>query len=502
MRILRNRPERQIFLLSAISTAARFGLSVSTFILLMNRFDVDPILAAAVGISLQGFATVTSQISKRLFKVVSLSTSQKIGASVGIFATLCMMQTNSAVLFLFLTFLSSFSRVALEATFPRVTHSMIVADKSFASRLVGVQQGSFLIVCVIIAPIALAGSVLGPMIVTAIFYSLVFLIALFYPACGIDSFEEAIEADDGQEKFDRRFEDIVRNENVRDNQSRVHKFRRTTSTLLSADLYINIIMSGSVLVMPLCFRDISKLSQAFESVFAILFGLTAAFTGLYLLPLLKRKFDLDQKQEWILIGVLLPVQFVCSILYSSFLGLYLAMLCAASSGVFVTILLTTIQQLSARNLTLNQFQDFGCRLQQRSAIAKVITPLVLAMVASATSLIFAIVCLFLLAVLFSTISISRVILIVHGRRLDYKTLAAIEDLAQPVQALRTNRRSREDVDCEDTGVVVERLEQERLRSRAKFAAYNRLRFRTFLFRAPAAFPQKDSYVDATRGSPG
>jgi len=502
MRILRNSSERQILVLSALSTAARFGLSVSVFIILMSRFEVSPVLAAAVGIGLQGFAVATNQISKRLFRFVSLSTSQKIGAVLGVAVSLLMVRVNSSSIFLMLAFLSSFSRVALEATFPRVTHSMIVADKSFASKFVGVQQGSFLFVCAIIAPIALSGSTVGPMLVTAVFYVLVLAVALFYPSCGVDSFEEIIGIEHSQEKFDRRFGDIARNEDVRISQSRIHKFRRTSSTLLSADLFINIIMSGSVLIMPLCFRDISKISQAFESIFAVVFGITAAVTGLCLLPRLKQRFAIEQNREWTLIAIALPLQVTCSILYTSFLGPVVAGICAALSGFLVTVLLTSIQQLSAKNLTINQFQDFGCKLQQRSAIAKVVTPIVVAVVVSLTTLTMAVVFLVVLASIFSFVTLSRVILVVHGRKLDYRLLDSIGNSSRPARKLRTRRRSREDVDCKDTRIVVERFKRERVRSREKFAAYNRIRISAFIFRAPVALPQENSHVDATRGSPG
>ncbi len=192
MRVLRNSPERQILIFSGFSNAARFGLIVAAFIILMSRFDVTPILAAAVGISLQGFVIATSQLSKKLFQYISLSTSQKLGATIGVITSFFLLSANNIVFFLLLTLISSFTKVAIEATFPRVTHSMIVANRDFASRLVGVQQGSFVVVCAIIAPIALSGSVLGPMIVVLIFYLIVLALALLFPACGIDSFEEVI----------------------------------------------------------------------------------------------------------------------------------------------------------------------------------------------------------------------------------------------------------------------------------------------------------------------
>ena len=226
MRILRNSPQLPIFGLCAFSIAARVGFITSTFILLMSRFNVSPIISAFASISLQGSITMMRQLSNKLFKHLSLLSSQKFGAALGAVSCLLILTTHNLILFLFFVFIASFSKVAIDGTFPRVTHEYLVDDDKFASRLIGVQQGSMLFVSAIIAPIALSGLVIAPVLVCFALYALTFALVSVFPQCGSDSYEVIIDNDSSERLFQRRFGDIERNDWIRDKQSQIRKFRR------------------------------------------------------------------------------------------------------------------------------------------------------------------------------------------------------------------------------------------------------------------------------------
>lgn len=501
MRILRNSRLLPIYSICALAIAARFGFVTASLLLLMNRFQVSPMISAIMCVCLQGVVVAMQPISVRLFRVISLNASQKMGAILGLVACIALMHLQNLILFLFVVFLASFSRVAIEGTFPRVTHGFILEDHTFASRLIGCQQGSLVVLFAVVAPIAITGSVLGPMAIMVFLYLLILALAISYPQCGSDTYEEVLTAGSPQDKFERRFGDIVRNEVIREHQSRVHRFRRVPATLLSIDLFINIIVSGSIVLTPLCFISISKVPQSMDSVLAFAYGGLAAVTGLILLPLLRKKFNFTQNQEWIILACTLPIAFTTSILYSTIFGLEVGVVSAGINGVAVSIMLTFIQQIGARNLTQMQFQKFGCQLLQRNALARIVTPLVFGSLASFFTLRTTFLLLALTGLLFSLVSLTRVILIVHGRKLDHRTLLSIENTSHPARRLRTNRRSQSDVECDDTRLVIERLKAKRIQSQTRFAIYNKLRFRYFLFRTPITPTQKERTLASTRGTP-
>jgi|GEM_PF-4859762 len=501
MRILRNSSTFPVFALCFTAIAARVGFIAASWILLVTRFGLDPIVSGIMSAGMQGAITLMVPVSRQIFNRLSLLKSQRAGALLGMVSCLALLNANSMIVFIVVVTVASFSKVAIEATFPRITHSMLLEDVKFSPRLMGTQQGAVLFVSAVIAPVALLGSETGPMYIAFTLYFATCMVTMLLPKCGFDSYEEIITTDSKQKVFDRRFTDMANNECVRARQSRIHKFRRIPSTLLSLDLASQIIGGGSVAIMPLCFIHISKVSQGMDSALCFTFGIFAAITGLMLIPHILKRVGLSEKQEWIIICSAVAISlFTCS-LYTTYFGIEVALVSAVVNGCVVVCMQTFLHRMASRNLTQQQYQEFGCKLMQRNAIARVLTPLFLGGVATATSLHFAFWTLMAMSAIFSLVLVARVSLIVYGRKSDLKALSFIEGALESTGEMQTLRRTRDDFDSEDSRVISELFEQ-RVRSRDELAAYNRLRFRAFLFRSSTAFSQKDSDVDAARGAPG
>ncbi len=498
MRILRIRGKFPVYSLVFFSVAARVGFIASTWIVLMSRFHVSPILSGLMSLMVQGLITVMKPLSSAVFKRVSLLTSQRAGAILGLTSCFALLFIHNIILFLAIVFCASFSKVMIEATFPRVTHAFLVQDTKFAPRLIGVQEGSILFVSAAIAPVAFAGSVLIPLVIAAVLYACTWAITYLFPECGSDSYEETLDSSSTTEQFNRRFSDIALNESIREYQSRIHKFRRIPSTLLSMDLFLNIIAGGCMALMPLCFKYISNVSQGMDSTLCFVYGGLAALTGFVLLPTIRKRATLTETHEWVLLVAAMGLGVITCVYYTTFAGVHIALLSAVVNGMALVTMQSLLRHVAARNLMQGEYQQFGCRLMQRNAIARVCSPIVVGVLASVTSLHFTMMVLLGLGGIFIAITVARVSLILYGRRYDYRLLASIEDPSHPARRLRTVRREGTDIVGVDANTSLELLRRRRIRSSSQPTTHHRLSVRSFRRGFTFTLSQKDSAMASTR----
>ncbi len=501
MRLLRNHPYQPIFLLGFFALAARIGVLASTWILFMARFNVTPVLSALMCVFGQGFITVMKPLSQQILSRYSLLVSQRSGAVIGIVSCIALIWIHNLALFLVLVLVASFSKVAIESTFPRVTHAFLVDDEKFSPRFIGIQQAAILFVSAIIAPVAFAGYVALPVVISAVLYGAVLVVTYLYPQCGDDGYVEVLDTHSTQEQFNRRFSDIRRNECIREHQSRIHRFRRIPSTLLSIDLFVCIIAGAAATLMPLCFREISHVGQGMDSLLCCIFGVFAAITGLVILPWVQRRVALTENQEFRSLVVLLALCLVSCIFYTTFAGVKVGIMCAVINGIAITANRSILHRIASRNLIQNEYQKFGCLLMQREALARVGTPIFIGVLASMTSLHFTVTVLVILAAVFVVVTGARVSLIVHGRRYDYRTLQSVENPLHSARKLRTGRRTGKDLITVNQELAHEFLQRRYLRSRTESSSHNRISIRRRSRWIAFAFPQEDKTVASTGRSP-
>lgn len=491
---LRNSQHLPIYSLAFFSVAARVGFIMSTWVLLVSRFDIDPLIACITSAAIQGTIVVMAPLSRYAFGKMTLLKSQRIGIMLGCVLALGVLYVYQLWFFLCLVFVASISKVLVEGTFPRVTHAHIIEDGNFASRLVGVQQGAVLVVCAMIAPIALMGYSIIPMVLTAGLYFCALAVTVFAPECGQDSFEERITKNSPEETFHRRFSDMVINENIRIRQSRVHKYRRIPDALKMMDLFTNIICGGCAGLMPIVLRDVSKVSQGVDPLLCLVYGAIAAVTGVYLLPKLRQRWSSISRHEWSVVFIAFTLFLMTGIIYTTFFGVGVALAAAVVNGLTYGLLQSFIHHIGARHLTHDQYQQFGCQLMQRNAIARVFSPLVFGTIASITSLTFAMMCVIVLGCVFVAISLARVSLIVHGRKRDERILASITDPAHPARKLHTVRPSREGVLVTDFRASYGLVRGRRIRSGAEHSPHHIFGVRPFRGWLITPLPQKNSSV--------
>ena len=150
----------------------------------------------------------------------------------------------------------------------------------------------------------------------------------------------------------------------------------------------------------------------------------------------------------------------------------------------------------------SEYQKFGCQLMQRNAIARVIMPIFIGTVASLTALDISFVVLFCFATMFSTFTIARVILIIHGRRSDIRILKSIEDNTHTARKLRTSRRAGDGVTCSNSKASNQFKSGRSSGQRFEFAPSDRVSIHDFRSRLTFASTQKNSTLDSTRRTPG
>lgn len=501
MRISRNPEYLPVLLINFFSIASRVGLIASSWILLVNRFEINPILSAIMSMCVQGFIVAMNQISKKVTRNLSLLNTQRLGAIVGALSCLALLIVSNLVLFLTVVLFASFSKVLIESTFPRVTHRFLRNEKKFSSILMGTQQGSVLFVSLIIAPIAIFGNYDAPIVVTSALYFIALLVTVKFPSCADDNFEEVIQSGDSQAKFDRRFSDIAANENIRSRQSKIHKFRRIPSTLMTLDLSVQIAGGASMVLMPLCFIQISNVSQGMDSVLCFIFGLAAAITGLYLFPKMQSRVSSNERAEWIFLLVFVSVMMFSCVTYITFFGVFVALVSAFVNGFSIISYLAILHTIAARNLDQVQYQEFGCKIMQRNALARITAPIVVGGLANITSLSFAVYSVFIFLGVLAIANAARVILILNGRKLDERAVRSIESIDHSARKLRSNRRSRNDVDQNDKRAFEFLSIRYSLRPRIEFSSSNRVGVGGIETGTFDAFPQKDSFVDAARRAP-
>lgn len=500
MRILRNSLSFPILALNFASIAARVGFIAASWLLLMDRFHVSPILSGIMSCAVQGFVTVMTPISRSIFSRVSLLTSQRIGAVLGLILSLTLIFVNDLIAFVLLVFVASFSKVAIESTFPRVTHAFLSSDPKFSAKLMGTQQSSVLFVSALIAPIALMGFHTAPMAIAAILYSVALGVTFVLSKCGDDGYTHIVTTHDSQVVFNRRFSDIKRNEEIRERQSRIHKFRRISSTLLMMDLFAQILGGGSVIMTPLVFKEVSHVSQGMDSTLCFVFGVFASLTGFVFFPLARKAITKSASREWIVLTCSVSLSLFTCVLYTTYFGVSVGVVAAVINGCVAITTQTMIHHIAARDMEQMQYQKFGCTLMQRNAIARVATPISLGVFAAITSIYSALMLLTFVSVVFTVIMGIRVSLIIHGRRFDHRTLRSIEDSAHPARKLRTSRRSRSDVSVEDARATFELVGRRHFQQITKIGPHHWIRIRSLSKRSTPSFPQEDSLVNATRWS--
>lgn len=436
MRIMRDSPERPFYAIGLLAVAGRTALMASVWILLMARFDVSPMTSAATSIALQGTIIFSQPLSKKIFLHMTVLSSQRLGAGVGIISSSALLFIDNLAIFIAVAFIASTSKVALESTFPRITHSYTANDPKFASRFVGAKESGYLCASAIIAPIALSGFMVAPMVIAISIFIVVYAFTFLFPECGMDSYEEVLNADSTQERFDRRIGDIERNESIRENQSRIHKLRRIPSTLLLIVLFQNLVCGGSMALMALCLAQVSSLSQGVEPALGIIFGVSASFVGIIVMTWIRNNFKLSDGYEWGLLIFSYMLVMVSVILYTTIAGLYVAIIAAFFNGLSWAMCDSLLSQRAAQVLSVNEYHKFGCSMMQRDALGRIVAPLIVGAVATWTSLHGAFIFIGICALVFTLIISLRVILIMYGQQRD--RILIVSSTSSPCRAQQTH----------------------------------------------------------------
>ncbi len=500
MRIVRDRAKFSIYILSFLAVASRVGFIASSWILLVSRFEINPILAGIMSILVQGFTIAMKPISEKCFNYVSVQTSLVLGGALGAICSVVLIRVNSIIPFLAVVLIASQSKVFLESTFPKITHSYVAKEENFSSKLTGVQQGAVLFVSALIAPIALSSIVLGPIYITAFLYASVLFFVLKYKFrhSKVDSIHQVINARESDIK--RRLDDIVLNDSIRKNQSRIHKFRRVPATLLSMDLSINIISGSAMMLMPLCFIEMSKVSQGMDSTLCMIYGVFAILSGFILNPFLQSKVKLNDEKRWKLLLVTMSLAVLSTVFYTTFAGVTLAVVSAAVFGICLVMFHSNLYKIAANNLTDVQYQAFGTTIMQRNAIARVVSPVAIGVFTAMTSLEASLALVFVLSCIFVAVISCRVILILRGIRSAEKLLAEAGKLERRIEEPFTIRYSRGSLYQENTRTNQQAVYQV-ARSKQERSSYNRFRLYRLKIWFAIALPQKIPDVAPARGAP-
>lgn len=499
IRLLKSRPSLPIMIFGFLLVGARIGLITSTWLILMQRFSVNPIISGLTSVSLQGFVVMMKPLSEKIYERISISRSQIIGSAIGATSVVSMLLINNLAMFFCVVLLASVSKVMVEASFPLVTHRFINTDTSFSTRFFGTHQSAILVICALMAPFAMANNIVIPVLITFSFYVLGLIASIVMPECGY--IEEAIEDLDNapQEKFDRRFSDIVGNEIIRSNQSKIHKFRRIPSTLLMIMTFLNIVCGSASSLMALCFKEISGVSQGMDSVLLLVYGVSTALFGLWIIPKTLFKRELSMSVQWKLLFLGLVAGMVSMIYYITFAGVAVALGAAVINGLALTITYGLMNKIAANSLTKNQYKDFGCKVEQYNSISRVIAPIAIAIFASMTSLISAIYLLLVVCVIFSVITLARVILIINARKQEERVAELYLSYNGSNRELQTYGQKRRGL-SDQTYRAPRSWRRINIRSRFRFSSHNRVSNNMFIFRNASSLSQKVSNVDSTGGT--